>query len=155
MVYSTAYGHPIHRDCSNFVNGICRLNGAPVDPNGPACPRFTPKSTTKTIRAETAYPRVRRPYQMYPLRGQGQPFGRRGGRGMSMGESMDRTRGMMTYPHNPPMHTQKPSTKVRAQEEEMLKQQLEELERQLIEVKKKLELRTRRRKSFSRTLSDC
>ena len=155
MVYSTAYGHPIHRNCSNFVNGICKLNGAPVDPNGPACPRFAPESKTKTIRVETAYPRARRPYQMYPMRWQVQPFGRRGGRGMSIGESMDRMRGMTAYPNNPPIRTQTFSTNVRAQEEEALKQQLEELERQLIEVKRKLELRTRRRKSFSRTHSDC
>jgi hypothetical protein len=155
MVYSTAYGHLIHRDCSNFVNGICRLKGSPVYPNGPACPRFTPKSTAKTIRAEKAYPRARRPYQIYPMREQGQPFGIRGGREVSMIEMMSRTRGMTAYLPNPPMRTQTPSTKVRVQEEEVLKHQLEELERQLNEVKRKLELRTRRLQSFSHTRSDC
>ena len=154
MVHSTAYGHPIHRDCRNYVNRICRLNGSPVDPNGPACPRFTPKSTIKTVWAEASYPRVRRPYQMYLFRRQGQPFGGQGVREMSMGESMDRTRDIMAYPLNPPMNTKR-STIVRAQEEEMLKQQLIELERQLIEVKRKLKLRARHRKSFLRKHSDC
>jgi hypothetical protein len=79
---------------------------------------------------------------MYLSRRQDQPFGGQGGLEMSMGKSMDRTRDVMAYPPNPPMRT-KPSTKVRAQEEEMLKQQLKVLERQLIEVKRKLKLRTR------------
>jgi hypothetical protein len=91
---------------------------------------------------------------MYLLRKQGQPFGGQGGRKMSMGESMDRTRDIMAYPLNPPMKPKR-STIVKAQEEEMLKQQLIELERQLIEVKRKLKLRVRRRKSFLRKHSDC
>jgi hypothetical protein len=146
MVYPTEHRYPIHRDCSNFVNDICRLNGAPVDPNGPACPRFTPKSTTKTIQAEADYPRARRSYQMHPMRGQGQPLGRRGGRGWGMGNSVGRTRDVMAYPYRPPMHPQTPSTTVRAQEKEALTQQLEELENQLNEVRRKMEkLRTRQR----------
>jgi len=34
---------PIHRNCANFSNGICMLTGMPVDPEGAACPNFTPK----------------------------------------------------------------------------------------------------------------
>ena len=146
MVYPTEYRHPVHRDCINFVNGICRLNGAPVDPNSPACPGFTPKSTTKTIQEEAAYPGARRSYQMHPMSGQAQPLGRRGGRGWGMGDSVGRMGGVMAYPYRPPMHPQTPSTKVRAQEEEALTQQLEELENQLYEVRRKLEkLRSRQR----------
>ena len=144
MVYSTEHRYPSHGDCSNFFNGICRLNGAPLDPNGPACPRFTPKSTTKTIQVEAAYPGARRSYQMHPMMGQAQPLGRRSGRGRDMRDSTGRIKGMMAYPYRPPKHQQTPSTTVRAQEKEALTQQLEELEKQLNEVRRKLEkLRTR------------
>ena len=33
----------IHMNCAHFNNGICALRGAPVPPNGPACPSFTPR----------------------------------------------------------------------------------------------------------------
>jgi len=95
MAYSTEYRYPVHRYCVNFQNGLCTLSGVAVDPNGAACPRFTPRSTTKTLRSVSALPEARRPSQMYPSQmGQGRPFDRTmgggrglgGGRGMSSGE---------------------------------------------------------------------
>ena len=35
---------PTHKDCINFRDGICMVLGVPVNPNGPACSRFTPRS---------------------------------------------------------------------------------------------------------------
>jgi hypothetical protein len=66
MEYSTQPGFPAHRDCANFRNGLCTLNGVAVNPNGTACPRFTPKSVMATPQAVRAYPGARQPYQPYP-----------------------------------------------------------------------------------------
>jgi len=55
-----------HRDCANFRNGICTLNGVAVNPDGVACPRFTSKSITAIPQAVKAYPRASQPYQPYP-----------------------------------------------------------------------------------------
>ena len=38
-----------HRDCRNFRDGICILNGIPVNPNGPACPRFIAKNAAPPL----------------------------------------------------------------------------------------------------------
>jgi len=109
-----------------------------VDPDGPACPNFTPKTVT-----ETSLP-VKSSY------GGGQPYiglgyGRGGfsggpGAGRGMGR---RRRGTMaasdmgTYPRWRLL--QSPTGMTREQEIEALKKQLEETERQLVEVKKRLE----------------
>jgi len=37
---------PTHKECINFSNGYCRLLNIPVDPDGPACPNFRPRSAT-------------------------------------------------------------------------------------------------------------
>ncbi len=142
MVYSTEHGYLVHRDCDYFNNGFCTLSGVAVDPYSSACPRFTPKSTTKTIQAEAAYPNDRRSYPVYTLQmGQGRHLDRRGGRGRGRGGGlgMGRVRGMMVYPYHTPMQLQPYNSSGRAQEEEALKRQLEELEKQLKEVRGKLE----------------
>jgi len=36
--------YPTHGECANFRDGRCLLLGVEVDPNGPACPNFTPRS---------------------------------------------------------------------------------------------------------------
>jgi hypothetical protein len=59
-------GFPTHQDCANFRNGLCTLNGIAVNPNGAACPKFTPRSITATPQAVRAHPGARRPYQPYP-----------------------------------------------------------------------------------------
>lgn len=66
MGYSTQPGFPAHRDCANFRNGLCTLNGVAVNPHGAACPSFTPKSVMATPQVTRAYPGVRQPYQPYP-----------------------------------------------------------------------------------------
>jgi len=66
MAYSTQHGFPTHRDCANFRNGLCILNGVAVNPNGAACPRFTPKSAMATPQVTRAYSGARQPYQLYP-----------------------------------------------------------------------------------------
>lgn len=40
---------PTHKDCRNFLNGVCMLFGVQVDPNGPACPRFLSKVPALTV----------------------------------------------------------------------------------------------------------
>ena len=126
MAYSTGYGHPIHRDCASFSNGFCTLSGVVVDPNGAACPRFTPKRKTKTLQTQSSHPEAGRFPQMHQTRmEQGLTIGRRGGRGggMRTGTGMGRVRGMTS----------------REQERKALTQRLEELEDQLKGVRGRLE----------------
>jgi hypothetical protein len=52
LIYPAQYGFPTHKECTNFRNGICMLNGATVDPYGPICPSFMPKTTTDTVRTQ-------------------------------------------------------------------------------------------------------
>ena len=59
-------GFPIHQDCANFRNGLCTLNCVAVNPDGAACPRFTPRSIMATPQAVRANPGARQPYQPYP-----------------------------------------------------------------------------------------
>jgi len=71
MEYSTQHGFPVHQDCANFRDGICKLNGVAVNPNGVACPNFTPKSKMATPQTVKAYPRSRQAHlpqtiQSYP-----------------------------------------------------------------------------------------
>lgn len=66
MAHSTQPGFPSHRDCANFRNGLCTLNGVAVNSNGVACPRFTPKNVMATPQVTRAYPGARQPYQPYP-----------------------------------------------------------------------------------------
>jgi len=40
---------PTHKNCRNFRNGICILFGVPVNPDGPACPRFTARDITLSL----------------------------------------------------------------------------------------------------------
>ena len=145
MAYSTEYGPSVHRDCVNFQNGLCTLSGVAVDPNGAVCPRFTPRSTMRTLQSGSALPEARRPIQMYlPQMGQGRPFdgtmgGGRGmgsGRGMGGGRGMSRVRSTDVYP--PPMQMHPPSSTARLRERKVLTQQLEELETQLKELRERL-----------------
>ncbi|MDH5791878.1 MAG: NifB/NifX family molybdenum-iron cluster-binding protein [Candidatus Bathyarchaeota archaeon] len=72
----------------------------------------------------------------------GKGGGRGMGRGMDRGMGMRGTgmgRGMYNYPTQPPMPTQPTGQTTREQEKGMFAQQLEQLERQLREVKKRLE----------------
>lgn len=41
-----------HKECVHFNNGFCTLNSIPVNPDQPACLRFTPKNVTLTPAAE-------------------------------------------------------------------------------------------------------
>ena len=151
MAYSTVYGYPVHRDCVKFQNWLCTLSGVAVDQYGAACPRFTPRSTTKTLQSGSALPEARRPSQMHqPQMGQGRPFDRtmgggrglgggrrmRSGRGMGDGRGMSGVRSTDVYP--PPMQMQPPSSTARVQEREALTQQLEELETQSNDIRERL-----------------
>jgi hypothetical protein len=66
LVYSREYAYPIHQECTYFKNGFCTLSGVNVDQNGSACPSFSPKRNTKKFLAEENYPEVWRSYSMYP-----------------------------------------------------------------------------------------
>lgn len=74
MEYSTQHAFPTHQDCANFRNGLCTLYCVAVNPDGAACPRFTPKNIMATPQAVRAYPGDRQPYQPYlPQTGYGLP----------------------------------------------------------------------------------
>jgi len=66
MEYPTKPGFPAHRDCANFRNGLCTLNGVAVNPNENACPSFTPKSSMVPPQGAKTYPRAMRFYQPHP-----------------------------------------------------------------------------------------
>ena len=66
MECSTQPGFSAHRDCANFRNGLCTLNGVAVNPNGAACPKSTPKSLMVTPQVTRAYPGARQSYQPHP-----------------------------------------------------------------------------------------
>ncbi len=75
MSPSEQSGFPIHRNCSNFRNGLCTLTGAAVDPNGYVCPNFTPKSLAETPQRAKAYMGTKQPYQpLLPQSGHGLPI---------------------------------------------------------------------------------
>jgi hypothetical protein len=38
----------LHKNCIHYKNGFCDLNQMPVNPDKPACPRFTPEKPTGT-----------------------------------------------------------------------------------------------------------
>lgn len=65
MVYPVEYGFHAHRNCANFRDGLCTLSGVAVDPNGPACPNFTPKIIGAKPQAARAYPEARQLYKPY------------------------------------------------------------------------------------------
>lgn len=68
MSYSRQYGFPKHSDCANFRNGSCALNGVAVNPDGAACPNFTPKSIMPTSQAARSHLRAEQSSQLYPPR---------------------------------------------------------------------------------------
>ena len=65
MSSSKQSGFPIHRNCVNFRDGLCTLVGADVDPDGYACPNFTPKISAETRQTVKAYMETT---QFYPPR---------------------------------------------------------------------------------------
>lgn len=54
---------PVHKECANFENGFCTAYDITVNPNDPACPNFTPKTTKQTHAISTPLPI---PYQTGP-----------------------------------------------------------------------------------------
>ena len=133
MANTKGYGYPVHRNCVNFQNGLCTLSGVAVNPYGAACPRFTPKNTTKTLRSGSALPEAKQPSQMYTSQiRQDISFDRTMGSSRGMGG----VRSTDVYP--PPMQMQPPGSTARVQEKEALTQQLEELETQLKDIRERL-----------------
>ena len=143
MAFSAGYGHPVHGDCVYFKDGLCTLSGVAVDPSGSGCPRFTPKSASKAIQPESAFPWDGQPVQVYPTRmGQGRERGGRsggtgGGEGMRGGRGIRRADSTAMYP--PSMQLTPPFSTARAQERDVLAQRIEELEEQLKDVRRRLE----------------
>jgi hypothetical protein len=136
MDYSAGYGYPIHGDCASFRNGFCMLSGVAADPNGAACPRFTPKRKMKTLQIQSSHPVARRFPQTHQTRmGQGLKINGRGvhGIGMGTGTGMGRTSSMT----------------IRNQEREALTQRLKELNKRLEAVRERLERLRRGKRYFS------
>lgn len=137
MGYSTNRGFPIHRNCTNFQNGRCMLLGIEVNPDGPACPNFTPKSMTETsLPVKSSY--VGGQSYIGLRRGQGILSRRKSaGRSMDGRRDLDATARVRTYQTQKPPHPLADTP--REQEIDALKKQLEETKRQLMDVKRKLE----------------
>jgi ssDNA-binding Zn-finger/Zn-ribbon topoisomerase 1 len=49
-------GFHTHKQCANFKNGFCMAYGIAMNPDDPACPNFTPKTTEKTQRTPRTSP---------------------------------------------------------------------------------------------------
>lgn len=56
--------HPTHKDCVNFKDGFCLLRGVAVDPNGTACPSFTPRNVP--VEARRLHPPQTMQGTLYP-----------------------------------------------------------------------------------------
>ncbi len=65
MGYSMQPGSSTHGNCTNFEDGLCTLYGVSVDPNGAACPSFTPKSIMEVPKTERVYPGAQQYHQPY------------------------------------------------------------------------------------------
>jgi hypothetical protein len=135
----------IHKNCIHYKDGLCTLNQISVDPDGTACPRFTPKHVTKTGKNEGTPLGSMHPNQQHLLqRGQGYSPGRRStGLGMSGNRRMQRggrgkARKRMAagsyYPNIPLPESTSP-----AQEKQNLTNQLEDLKKKLKDIKQRLE----------------
>lgn len=68
MTYSRRQSKfPTHRECAHFSNGFCTLNSVPVDPDGTACPNFTPEKTTQPLQVVKAHQQLWLLPQSHPL----------------------------------------------------------------------------------------
>jgi hypothetical protein len=75
MSYSKQHEFPTHGGCANFRSGFCTLKRVAVNPDGAACPDFTPKCIMATPQAVKAYSRAGQPSQPYsPHITQGYPL---------------------------------------------------------------------------------
>ncbi len=73
MIHSTRHEFPTHKDCANFRNGICTINGVAVDPNGTICPNFVAKGVMKTRPIARVRPQARQTYNTHAPRMQNHP----------------------------------------------------------------------------------
>ena len=64
MQYPVNFRSHTHKECANFNNGFCTLGGATVDPDGVACPNFTPKNITTM--PQPVNPKIQRTWQLPP-----------------------------------------------------------------------------------------
>jgi len=58
MGRSTNFGFHTHKECASFSSGFCIMSGIVVDPNGTACPNFTPKRMITTPHSARAFPQA-------------------------------------------------------------------------------------------------
>jgi len=129
----------IHKNCIYYSDGFCTFNGVSVNPDGPACPRFTPRQATRGDKQEE--PQPSQPYppqggQGYAPRGWGAGFGRGGGRGRGQGGGgRGRRASAGFYDADIPL----PEPTSLRQEKQFLMDQLKDLEEKLKNVKDRLE----------------
>jgi len=69
MAYSTQGGFHLHGNCAYFRNGLCILNGVPVDASGAGCTNFTPKSMIASSPAARTHLRSRSIHPREAVRG--------------------------------------------------------------------------------------
>jgi len=139
----------IHKNCIHYKDGFCTLNQISVDPDGAACPRFTPKHVTKTGKNEGASLGYMQPDQQHPSQeGQGYSPSRRS-TGLGMGGKRRMQRGgrgrarkrMAAGSYNLNIPLPEPTSPEIAQEKQNLTNQLEDLKKKLKDVKQRLETR--------------
>lgn len=120
----SSYPRPTHKDCANFKDGICTLDNAAVDLNGPACPRFVPKAgvgqpyppqivPSSPPYMQYGYPPPTYPATMYP--------------------------GYPQMPQYPITQMPPAPSLTKDQEKQMLEQTLKTLESQLDAIRKRLQ----------------
>lgn len=143
MGYISRREYEVHGNCANFKNGICTLTGTKVDPNGPACPRFTPKSLkTKqdSLRPESIGSVRQFDYQRsrYP------PITRNIRRNLRNGSRISRfdrgrKRGGVGFNSNMShIQTEQVNSNIPEQEKQRLTKRLKELEKRLNYIKQRL-----------------
>ena len=139
----------IHKNCTHYKDGFCTLNQISVDPEGTACPIFTPKHVTKTGKTDEVSPSSMQPNQQYPRqRGQSYSSSRpRAGFGMGGQGRMKHGRGgrgrnrMAADSFDLNILLPEPIAPEIAQEKQNLTNQLEDLEKKVKDIKQRLEKR--------------
>jgi hypothetical protein len=137
----------IHKNCIHYKDGFCTLNQFSVDPDGTACPRFTPNHVMKPDKNEGTSLGSMQPNQLYPhQRGQGYSPGRRSTRpGLSGKRRMQRggrgrvRKRIAAGPYNLNIPLPEPHSPDITQEKQNLTNQLEDLKIKIKDIKQRLE----------------
>jgi len=89
----------LHKNCMHYKDGFCTLNQISVNPDGPACPKFTPEKVKRTGEDEGQFLSSLRSNQEYSSQsGHGYALGRMiHGPGRERKRSTNRARGPLGF----------------------------------------------------------